>query len=75
MPPSLTRSVTPLALAAAFVPNAGADSAPAADTAAAVRDRLVTAMDALRASVDAAERITDESYWPLPSYGRILFSV
>ena len=56
-------------------PAAGGDPAPAADTAAAVRDRLVTAMDALRASVDAAERITDESYWPLPSYGRILFSV
>jgi len=39
------------------------------------RDKVCTAMEKLRASVDAAELITDEDYWPLPSYGKILFSL
>ncbi|MDR0852426.1 MAG: glutamine synthetase III [Clostridiales Family XIII bacterium] len=39
------------------------------------RDKVITAMDKLRATVDALELIVDEGYWPLPSYGEILFSV
>ncbi|MCQ2427045.1 MAG: glutamine synthetase III [Clostridia bacterium] len=39
------------------------------------RDRVCTAMESLRKSVDAAELITDTEYWPLPNYGEILFSL
>ena len=30
-------------------------------------------MDALRAAADKAEEITDEEYWPLTCYSRMLF--
>ena len=40
-----------------------------------IRDVLIPKMDALRAACDAAETVTAKSYWPLPSYGDILFSV
>jgi glutamine synthetase len=39
------------------------------------RDKVITAMDKLRETADALELIVDETYWPLPSYGDILFSV
>jgi len=48
---------------------------PAAELAADFRDKIRTAMDSLRDSVDAAELICSENYWPLPSYGKILFSI
>ena len=38
-------------------------------------DTVLADMEALRASVDAAEEITAREYWPLPSYGELLFSV
>lgn len=38
-----------------------------------IRDELLAAMDDLRADCDEAERMTGKSYWPLPSYGRLLF--
>ena len=32
-------------------------------------------MDKLRAAVDALECIVDKAYWPLPSYGEMLFRI
>ena len=40
-----------------------------------VRDEILPKMTELRANVDEAETICDRSYWPLPSYGELLFSV
>ena len=39
------------------------------------RDRVFTAMETLRASVDEAETLTDTSEWPYPTYGDLMFSV
>ncbi|MBQ7972533.1 MAG: glutamine synthetase III [Lachnospiraceae bacterium] len=39
------------------------------------RDRVKTAMEALRAPADALEVITDKDIWPLPTYGDLLFEV
>jgi len=39
------------------------------------RDVIVPAQEKLRASVDSLESIVAEDYWPLPSYGKILYSV
>ena len=38
-----------------------------------IRDRLLPAMEKLRADSDAAERVTSKQYWPLPNYGLLLF--
>jgi glutamine synthetase len=46
-----------------------------ADLAKYFHDKVILSMEQLRATVDALEMIVDESYWPLPSYGEILFSV
>lgn len=43
--------------------------------AVACRDRVLTAMNELRLTVDELEGCTAEKYWPYPSYGDILFSV
>ena len=40
-----------------------------------IRDRVLPAMDALRAPCDKAETLTAESYWPFPNYGDLLFGV
>ena len=39
------------------------------------RDTVIPAMDSLRAVCDEMELNTAEKYWPLPSYGDILYSV
>ncbi|MCL2350766.1 MAG: glutamine synthetase type III, partial [Defluviitaleaceae bacterium] len=36
---------------------------------------VIDAMDAMRNTVDFLETICDEKYWPLPSYGELLYSV
>ena len=41
----------------------------------AYRDSVIPAMDELRASVDAMERVCGHDYWPVPSYNKILFYV
>ena len=41
----------------------------------AYRDSVIPAMDALRADVDAMEKICGHDYWPVPSYNKILFYV
>lgn len=38
-----------------------------------IRDRLLPAMEKLRAESDAAEKKTSKSYWPLPNYGLLMF--
>ena len=44
-------------------------------TAEAIRDDVIPKMDTLRSFVDEAEMLTSERYWPVPSYGKLLFSV
>jgi glutamine synthetase len=51
---------------AAAVGHAGAK-------AAAYRDIVVPAMVALRKSVDGVEPVVGKDYWPLPTYGEMLF--
>jgi glutamine synthetase len=36
---------------------------------------VIEAMERLRATADALELLVDSDYWPLPSYGEILYSV
>ena len=45
------------------------------EQANAIRDRLLPAMDSLRALCDEAETITADKYWPFPTYSDLLFSV
>ena len=40
-----------------------------------IRDDVLGKMCALRAAVDEAETLTDETYWPYPSYCDLLFGV
>ena len=39
------------------------------------RDRVLPDMAALRRAVDEMEKITSYEYWPVPSYGDVMFSV
>ena len=39
------------------------------------RDKVFTAMSELRAIVDELETLVAKKYWPIPTYGEILFSV
>ncbi len=39
------------------------------------KDTMIPAMDAIRTASDALEAITASDYWPLPTYGDMLFSV
>ena len=39
------------------------------------KDKVFTTMGELRQTADALETITSDEYWPLPSYGKMLFSV
>jgi len=39
------------------------------------RDRIFTAMSELRLIVDELETLVAKKYWPIPTYGEILFSV
>ncbi len=43
--------------------------------AAGYRDKVLPAMEALRAAVDSAENILGEKYMPYPNYGELLFGV
>ena len=61
------------ALDAAIISLKAIDSVP--DEANFIRDEILPKMNELRIVVDEAETITAEKYWPLPSYGDLLFSV
>ena len=39
------------------------------------RDYIRAAMDALRAPIDKLEMIVDKKFWPVPTYGDLLFEV
>ena len=39
------------------------------------RDKVIPAMEELRAEVDAMELLCGHDYWPVPSYNRMLFYV
>lgn len=47
----------------------------AMDSAIFYKDEVVPKMALLRKSVDALEQIVDKKYWPVPSYGDLLFEV
>ncbi len=40
-----------------------------------VRDEICPLMESLRAQIDRAEEITDRAYWPVPTYGELLYGV
>ena len=44
-------------------------------TSEAIRDDVIPKMEHLRKHVDEAEMLTSEESWPVPSYGKLLFSV
>ncbi len=39
------------------------------------RDQILTGMESLRQDLDEMESLTSSEYWPLPTYGDLLFSV
>ena len=43
--------------------------------ASRVRDEICPAMEALRAVIDAAETVTDKEFWPIPTYGDLLYGI
>ena len=43
--------------------------------AEAYRDLVVPAMNALRSDVDEMETMTASEYWPLPTYGDMMFKI
>ena len=45
------------------------------DKAVFYHDSIVPAMEALRSPVDALEMLVDKSYWPMPSYGDLLYEL
>ena len=40
-----------------------------------IKKTVVSSMDKLRVDVDATEMLVDKKYWPLPSYGDLIFEV
>ena len=52
-----------------------ADKANPTECCALCRDDVIPAMEALRAEVDAMERLCGEDWWPVPSYNQMLFYV
>ena len=51
------------------------DELEAATKEAAKLSGLLPHMETLRADVDSAETLTAEDYWPVPTYGELLFKV
>ncbi len=48
---------------------------PGIKVAVYYKDKVFAAMNQLRMTADELETLTGSDYWPLPSYGKILFSV
>ncbi len=61
------------ALEASVLTVRGIDDVTAA--ACRIRDELLPRMAELRVVCDEAETVTDESFWPFPTYGKLLFGV
>ena len=51
------------------------DSDGISDKASKFRDRVQPRMQQLRTAADALERVVGKDYWPLPSYGEMLFHI
>ena len=51
------------------------DQAAAETAARAFRERVVPAMQALRDAVDKMELLVNKAYWPVPTYGDLMFEV
>jgi glutamine synthetase len=51
------------------------EDAPILELATYYKDTVITAMEQLRRTADTLETLVDSGYWPLPSYGEILYSV
>ena len=45
------------------------------EQAFAYRDSVKVAMDKVRVTADELEKITDKAFWPIPTYGDLLFEV
>lgn len=45
------------------------------EQAKAFRDNVLPAMECLRNDVDSAEGLTSEEYWPVATYGELLFKI
>jgi glutamine synthetase len=43
--------------------------------AKAYREKVVPQMGILRVKVDAAEKLVEKKYWPLPTYEELLFKL
>ena len=52
---------------------ASADCGTWAERSVSLKDEVIPAMETLRKHCDEAERITAKEYWPVPSYGELLF--
>ncbi len=61
------------ALASAVLTVRGTEDVTAASCL--IRDELLPRMAELRVVCDEAETVTDESFWPFPTYGKLLFGV
>ena len=53
--------------------QADAEKADAKSTAEYYRDVIKADMEALRTPVDTLETLVDSEYWPIPTYGDLLF--
>lgn len=53
--------------------QADAEKADTKSTAEYYRDVIKADMEALRAPVDTLETLVDSEYWPIPTYGDLLF--
>lgn len=51
------------------------ESAAVPEQAVLIRENVLPAMENVRAAADALEKIVDKKYWPMPSYGELLFHV
>ena len=59
----------------AEVAEKGVELPSGRDQAVFYRDEVRSAMDALRSPIDKLEMIMDKEYWPMPSYGDLIFEV
>jgi len=57
------------------VTDEGASMEEGREQAVYYRDEVKGAMDALRAPIDKLEMIVDKEFWPMPSYGDLIFEV
>ena len=46
-----------------------------AETAKYYREVIMPSMEAVRTPIDALEEIVDGKFWPVPTYGELMFEV